>query len=739
MKSYEEFLRSKEIKHVDAGIDSPSGINPKLFDWQQDVVKWALRRGRAAIFADCGLGKSAMQLEWARKVQEHTGGKVLILAPLAVSEQTIREGEKFGVKVNRAYSQDDCAGISITNYESLHKFNPEAFAGVVLDESSILKSFTGKIRNQIVSGFSATPFRLACTATPSPNDHTELGNHADFLGVMSMSEMLATYFVHDSSSSASQGWRLKGHAENAFWKFVATWAVSLKTPEDLGYEGCRYVLPELNIIDHVVDVDHGKSKEGILFRLPAASLGELREEERMTVQQRCEKVAELVAQSDDHWIVWCQRNDESSTLAELIPDAVEITGSDSNQDKVDRMIAFSEGRIRVLITKPSIAGFGMNWQHCQNVAFAGLNHSYEQFYQAVRRCWRFGQEKPVQCHVVVAETQTKVLDAIKRKQADADKMNAQMRTAMRDVNVAQIRGEQTRKTEEYITGVSKGHGWEVRLGDCVDVARTLDDESIDGSIFSPPFSSLFTYSNLDRDMGNCGDDEEFFEHFKFLIKELYRVIKPGRLAMVHCMDLTATKSREGYIGLRDFPGEIIRAFQEMGFIWHSKVTIWKDPVIAMQRTKAHGLLYKTLRKDSSRSRQGLPDYLLVFRKPGENPKPISHTPEEFPLDDWQDWASPVWANIDQTNVLNNYRDARENKDERHVCPLQLDLIERALRLWSAPDDLIFSPFTGIGSEGYVSLKMGRRFIGSELKPSYYRQAAKNLASAVAPEMQTELF
>lgn len=737
--NYENFLKTKAKKAINAGIAEVDTINPMLFDWQQDIVKWALRRGRAAIFADCGLGKSAMQLEWASQVQRHTGGKVLILAPLAVSEQTVREGKKFGVEVLRAYSQDDCGPISITNYESLHKFDAAQFSGVVLDESSILKSFTGKIRNQIVSDFGETPFRLACTATPSPNDHTELGNHADFLGVMSMAEMLATYFVHDAASGASQGWRLKGHAEKAFWEFVATWAVSIKSPEDLGYDGCRYILPDLNIVDHVVGVDHSKAEDGVLFRMPAASLGELRHEERMTVQQRCEKVAELVAESDKPWIVWCQRNDESSLLASLIPDAVEITGSNTPAEKIDRMIGFTEGRHRIIVTKPSIAGFGMNWQHCQNMAFAGLNHSYEQFYQAVRRCWRFGQDKPVQCHVVVAETQTKVLEAIKRKQADSDEMSAQMRTAMREVNISEIRGQQERKSEMYVTDVSSGKGWTVHLGDCVDVAKTLEDESIDASIFSPPFSSLFTYSNLDRDMGNCGDDAEFFEHFKFLIDELYRVIKPGRICMVHCMDLTATKGRDGYIGLRDFPGEILRAFQAAGFIWHSKVTIWKDPVVAMQRTKAHGLLYKTLRSDSSRSRQGLPDYLLVFRKPGENPKPITHTPEEFPLDDWQDWASPVWSNINQTNVLNNYRDARDNKDERHICPLQLDLIERALRLWSAPDDLVFSPFTGIGSEGYVSLKMGRRFVGSELKPSYYNQAVKNLTAAVAPEKQIKLF
>lgn len=736
--NYQKFLETKKSTPSPEGIESISSINNMLFDWQQDITKWALRRGRAAIFADCGLGKSAMQLEWAKKVQEYTGGKVLILAPLAVSEQTVREGHKFNVNVVRANDQSECESISITNYESLHKFNPDEFSGIVLDESSILKSFTGKIRTQIIDSFHDTPFKLACTATPSPNDHTELGNHAEFLGVCSMAEMLATYFVHDSSSGASQGWRLKGHAKDAFWEFVATWAVSIKTPKDIGYDESKYILPELNILEHVVDVDHKKSENGMLFRMPAASLGELRKEERMTVDKRCQKVADIISESDDTWIVWCQRNDESKLLTQLIPNAVEITGSHSASEKTDKMMAFSEGKIKVLVTKPSIAGFGMNWQHCKNMAFAGLNHSYEQFYQAVRRCWRFGQNDNVDCHVVVAETQTKILQSIKRKQRDADNMNREMRLAMSEKNIAEIRGHQERKTEKYFTDHKTGNGFDVYLGDCVDVAKSIKSESVDASIFSPPFSSLFTYSNLTRDMGNCTDDDEFFTHFKFLINELLRIIKPGRNVMVHCMDLTATKSREGYIGLRDFPGEIIRAFQNAGFIWHSKVTIWKDPVTAMQRTKAHGLLYKTLRKDSSRSRQGLADYLLVFRKPGENPKPISHTPEDFPLDDWQDWASPVWDNIDQGNVLNNYREARDHKDERHICPLQLDLIERALRLWSAPNDLIFSPFTGIGSEGYMSLKMGRRFVGAELKPSYFNQAFHNLTRASEPEKQISI-
>jgi len=267
--------------------------------------------------------------------------------------------------------------------------------------------------------------------------------------------------------------------------------------------------------------------------------------------------------------------------------------------------------------------------------------------------------------------------------------------------------------------------WSLYRGDCIDVVRDLPDASVGFSVFSPPFASLYTYSDDDRDMGNCRDADEFDAHFRYLTDELHRVIMPGRLVAMHCMDLPLSKMRDGHIGLRDFRGQLIRAMQDAGFVYHSQVTIWKDPVTAMQRTKALGLLYKQLKKDSGRSRQGIPDYLVVFRKPGDNPEPISHDPEEFPVTLWQRYASPVWMDIDQSDTL-QYRSAREHDDERHICPLQLGVIRRALRLWSNPDDVVLSPFAGIGSEGVVSLEMGRRFVGVELKASYYRQALANL-------------
>ncbi|BCJ86475.1 DNA-methyltransferase [Effusibacillus dendaii] len=275
-------------------------------------------------------------------------------------------------------------------------------------------------------------------------------------------------------------------------------------------------------------------------------------------------------------------------------------------------------------------------------------------------------------------------------------------------------------------------------GDCVEVTKGIPDNSIHFSIFSPPFSSLYTYSNSDRDMGNCKNDDEFMIHFQFLVKELYRVTMPGRLVSFHCMNLPTSKQHHGFIGIRDFRGDLIRAFEKEGWIFHSEVCIWKDPVTAMQRTKALGLLHKTIRKDSSMSRQGIPDYLVTMRKPGVNLEPISHTHEEFPVELWQRYASPVWMDINPSNTL-QYMSARENEDERHICPLQLDVIERALMLWSNEGDTVFSPFAGIGSEGYTAIKMGRRFVGVELKRSYYELAKKNLDSAVSATKELTIF
>ena len=723
--SYENFIATKSTTYTPAGF-TPSYLPDHLFDFQSAIVEWACKRGRAAIFADTGLGKTAMQTAWAQLVADETEGKVLIVAPLCVAQQTVEESARWGIDVQYVRHPDQIdSQIVITNYEMLAKFDLSEFVGVVLDESSILKAHDSKTRAQIIEMCRDVPYKLSCTATPSPNDHMELGNQAEFLGVMTATEMLAMFFIHDGGDTSQ--WRLKGHGKTRFWEWMATWSICIRNPSDLGFDGSAYILPGLEIHEHVLPAD--EPLEGQLFAGIAQTLTERRQAKRGSIEGRIQTAADLVNSHNRPAIVWCHLNDESQMLAKAIPDAVEVTGSMTADQKEKAIMAFTHGEVRVMVTKPSIAGFGMNWQHCSDMVFAGLDDSYESFYQAIRRCYRFGQKSIVNVHLVSSESEGAVKANLERKQKQADDMAQSMVSHMREMTKQNIKGIQMEKSE-YKREVHDGQDWTLHLGDCVDVAREIPDNTIDFSVFSPPFASLYTYSNSDRDMGNCRSYSEFYGHFLFLVKELYRITKPGRLLSFHCMNLQTSKFRDGVIGLHDFRGELVRMFTDEGWIFHSEVCIWKDPVTAMQRTKALGLLHKTIRKDSSMSRQGIPDYLVTMRKPGINPEPISHTHESFPVDKWQRYASPVWMDVNPTRTL-QFKTARETDDERHICPLQLDVIERAMELWSNPGDLVFSPFTGIGSEGYVAIEMGRRFIGSELKRSYFELAKRNLSEAKA--------
>lgn len=739
--NYDDFIASKKKIEVPTG-HNPGDLNEHLFDFQHAIVTWAVRRGRAAIFADTGLGKTLMQLSWAQEVQRHTGGKVLILAPLAVSEQTIEQGSTFGIDVSR-YAGQTADGIYITNYERIEEAFATEWAGIVLDESSILKSHDGKTRTKIIDYAQSIPYRLSCTATPSPNDFEELGNQCEFLGVMTRTEMLATYFVNDTGDTGT--WRLKGWGASKFWEWMGTWAVVLRNPSDIGFDGSAYLLPAPEYFEHVVDAE----SDGDLFAKPAQTMTERRKAQRNSIEQRCAALAALVnSQPDEPWLIWCHLNDEAELLASLIPGAVNVQGSDKPETKAAQMLRFSHGELRVLISKPKICGFGMNWQHCARMAFVGLDDSFEKFYQAVRRCFRFGQKRNVHVHLFVAENEGQVLNNLKRKEQQHHEMSANMVDHMRDIMNNELKGTANVK-EEYREDVYEGDGFTIHLSDCVKLARKIEDNSLDYSVFSPPFADLFVYSNSDHDMGNCRDDAEFVAQLRYLIAELFRTIKPGRNVSFHCMNLPTTKMRQGYIGLRDFRGDLIRAFQDAGFIYHSEVAIWKDPVVAMQRTKALGLLHKTIRENASMSRMGLPDYVVTMRKPGDCENRVTHygdmseaevsdhPTKVLPVMLWQKYASPIWDDIEQGRTLNRMP-ARDENDEKHMCPLQLDVIERCIHLWTNPGDLIFSPFTGIGSEGYCAVKMGRRFIGSELKPQYWELAVENIKE-VAQHNQDDLF
>lgn len=767
MTPYEQLLASKAKSFLSTGFSvADADINPMLADWQREVTRWGIRKGRAAFFEGCGLGKTCQQLEWGRQVHNHTSGNILLLAPLAVAEQTHgEEAHKFHVPTTLCRTQSDVRrGINITNYEMLEHFDPSAFAGVILDESSILKSMDGLTKAALIESFRDTPYRLACTATPAPNDYMELGNHAEFLGVMTRVEMLSMFFVHDGGDTGQ--WRLKGHAEHSFWKWVCSWAVVIRKPSDIGYSDDGYDLPPIKRIQITVPAD--APNEGFLFAQEAQTLQERRGARRSSIDARVKSCADIVNTSDEQWIVWCGLNDESAALTAAIPGAVEITGSDSREHKTNSMRNFQHGKIRVVVTKIPIFGFGMNLQNCARWFHVGLSDSFEQMYQADRRCWRFGQTRDCECYIVTSELEGAVVRNIERKERDFEAMNAGMVEHMREEMNREVHGA-TVTTNRFENDIKTGAGWTAILGDCVDELAKLPADSVHYSIFSPPFAALYTYSASDRDMGNS-DDEQFMQHFGFAVKELARVLIPGRLVSFHCMNLPSSKERDGYIGIKDFRGELIRLFESHGFTFHSEVVIWKDPLVAASRTHALGLAHKQIVKDSAMCRQGIPDYLITMRAEGDNPEPVTHggfwtsgdyrnngfqryigRPEDEPRVErtpnartnkyshlvWQRYASPVWMDINPSDTLQR-ESAREEKDERHICPLQLQVIERGIELWTNPGDVVLSPFMGIGSEGHVAIQQGRQFIGIELKRSYWDQAWKNLTAAEKSQ-QHDLF
>ena len=430
--NYKDFILSKAIVTEARGIDIPAAnLNPMLFDFQRDIVRWALARGKAAIFADCGDGKTAMQLEWAEQIRRSTGGKVLIIAPLAVSAQTQREGDKFGIKVKICSEQADVTAdmLNITNYEKLDKFTASEFVGVVLDESSIIKSFTGKIRNQIIAAFAQTPYKLACTATPAPNDYMELGNHSEFLGVMTRAEMLAMYFVHDGGQTSK--WRLKGHAAGLFWKWLASWSVVVGDPKELGYDIGGFDLPELRVHQIIADGETTVSD--------ALTLTERREARRESLELRCRAAAEFVNNSDEKWLCWCDLNDEADTLNRMIDRSKNVQGSDSPEYKSETMLDFAAGKLKCLITKPKIAGYGMNWQNCHNMIFVGLSDSFEAYYQAVRRCWRFGQKSDVDVYIIISAKEGAVKENIERKEAENAAMKRNLIELTKDITKRELK------------------------------------------------------------------------------------------------------------------------------------------------------------------------------------------------------------------------------------------------------------------------------------------------------------
>lgn len=711
---YSKFLETKRKTFLESGFEvNESDLNKNLFEFQKFTVKTALSKGRFAIFADCGLGKTLMQLSWAEMVYRHTNKPVLILSPLAVVQQTIDEADKFGINP---------IAFDITNFDQLKNIeNINQYSGVVLDESSILKGRDGKLSNLIIQTFKNTPYKLCCTATPSPNDHMELGQHSEFLGAMSYLEMLAMFFVHDGGETSK--WRLRKHAEDPFWKYVCQWSIAIDHPRTLGFEMEGYELPEVEYIEHIIPVENLTDN---LFGSVAVSATDLHKDLARSFDGRCQKVVELIGNAEKQWIVWGLKNNETDSIAKLLPDAVNVQGSDSPEFKAKHLNGFAKNDFKILVTKTSIASFGMNYQNCDEMIFMAYDFKFEAFYQAVRRCLRFfNKSKKVRVHILTPESQQNVRETILIKERQHISRITEMAKYSAQTNYKKAKSKFMISNKEI-----KTENYHLINGDCVQETKKLPDNCADIVVFSPPFAELYVYSDKEEDMGNVSDYKQFEQHFKFLIPELKRTLKPGRICAIHCMDLPIQKGKEGYIGLRDFSGMITEWFQEQGFIYHSRVTVWKNPVVEMQRTKALGLLHKTIKKDAVMSRVGIPDYILFFRNEGENEVPIVHQdtdenkPNYLPVDLWQKYASPVWYDIDYSRTL-QYRSGRDGNDEKHIAPLQLDTIERILHLYSNEGETVLSPFGGIGSEGCTGIKMSRKSISIELKESYFKLNANN--------------
>lgn len=782
IKLYDEFISAKLpiANEMGGGLSAKSYPGyQQLYRFQQDIVQWALRRGRAAAFTDCGTGKTAMQLLWAWAVANAANKPVLIFAPISVAEQTALEGIKFHVPVTVCESAQDILpgnpGVYITNYEKMHWFTDvnHCLGGLVLDESSILKSFDGKFRQQIVDFAEPILYRFACTATPAPNDIVELCNHADFLGIMKPKEVKALFFKQAQDvQGQAHTWRLKRHAEEDFWSWLSSWSVSLRRPSDLKYPDEGFILPPLEWTEHQTR-STGVKLSGIQGRLASR---------RASIEDRCQHAAGLVNSdtSLDIWIIWCGLNDESKRLTELISGAVELTGSMPEKKKRQIIRDFMAGRVHRLVTKCDIFGFGMNAQIAHKMAFVGLSDSFEQLYQAVRRCWRFGQKSPVHAHVIISESEYAVVENIKRKEDQSTKIMDELVARTSVYSIENCR----RENMAYQEDVDMGKDWTFVLGDSVKV---LDDwaapDSVGLSVFSPPFPSMYVYTNSPQDIGNVRGIGELIDHFRFVAVPLLKATMPGRSCCIHISQAVSFKGVDGYIGIKDFRGKLISLMEECGWIYYGEVCIDKNPQVKAIRTHDSGLLFKSLSTDSAQMHMALADYIIQFRKPGENVSPIRAgisekygTQDEgwITAEEWIEWAAPVWyrqsgeyvtdrdwnnllkkitnsteikaeikeeivrlvtskklhkGGIKETDTL-QVRMARDQQDERHLCPLQLSVIERCIKLWSNPGDLVLDPFAGIGSTGYVALQNKRKFLGIELKESYWKVGCQYLAKSL---------
>jgi len=820
-EEYSEFLKQKQLIHKASGFTvSEADISPVPFPHQNALIRYAIRKGKSAILADTGLGKTIMELEWARIITDHTDKPVLITMPLYVAYQTIGTSlELFNRELKFAEDKmivSPGKGIYVTNYEKLHKFSGVDWGGLVFDESSIFKG-QGKFFNRAKSLAQGVPFVLLASATPNPNSPEEMGMQSDVLGIMSEAEMKSTFFINRQDSKAisqsdvakrsiekaganslseipfadlkisakgnkkeRQGWQLAPHGKEKFYQWLASWAMAVKLPSDIGFNDEGYILPKLTITP--IFLDTGYVPENQLVFTGLAGVGDRSKVRKLTLEDKCQMAMEIVGDSTDQWIVWCGLNPESTRIAQLLKEKkanfVNVQGSDKTDKKIEGLKSFTSGETQILISKAKICGHGSNFQNCHKMIFVGLSDSWESFYQSIKRIHRFNQFSDCEVYVLLAEEEREIWGNVEKKGLQAELMTKKLIENAGQYQMEELDMKAGQK-QAYQTDDIKTDKYHIMLGDSCERLREIESNSVGLSIYSPPFEGLFVYSNTERDLGNSATKEDFYTHYGFIVEEMMRVTQPGRKTIVHAADIHARKGKDGFIGLKPFSDRVTALYNEKGWDFNGRIPIAKNPQATAIRLKAHELMFATMRRDAARLMPVQPDYLLVFTKPGKNENKILPMENgEMYENDWikiagntwlngmwgklendslteQDFidigkqiyehyksGNPIWDDISETKVLQHTGKSRarlDQDDTKHICPLQLEPVERAIKLWSNPGDIVLSPFMGIGTEPYQAVMFDRYGIGIELKPAYFYKAAENMEKAVTLSQSVDLF
>lgn len=781
-KSYNEFLTAKlepqyRVKDrtiiinqspIEIDLQTEIGNESHLFDYQKFILNEAIKRQRYAIFADCGLGKTAMFLAWIRRIKPALNGKkVLIISPLMVLAQTLEEEFKFyhertiediHDKDIEEWAKNGKSQIAITNFEKFYE-RKEFYgnvAAVVLDESSILKNGDGKTRTGIIETTRGLPWKLACSATPAPNDREEYASHATFLEyTRSNNEFYSMFFIN-----RDEGWVIKPHGLESFYQYLSSWSVFLRYPEHYGFSDNLAKLPKP--VFETVNLEWTDEQKKLLGTLHKGSLdrkhflimlskGFYKDGEGKVLETTSNKinaVLDIIAkEAGKPTVIWVTYNYEQELYERAFKETnyklAAISGQTTEEKRVQIIEDFRAGKYDVLISKPKLLGFGLNLPFVTVQIFSGLTDSYEQFYQCVRRSHRYGATESVKVYLPVTNAEKHILNNVLKKkdtfEYDSNKQETDfIKNLQNDLNQffnLPYKIEDIDNTQ--LTEYKKGRDWELFRGDCIKVMRKFEPNSIPFAVFSPPFANLFTYSNDIADMGNNRDSPEFYLHFEFFLKELYRIMMEGRIVCCHLSQLATLKSRDGFVGLHDFRGDIIRLFQRAGFIYFGEWCIAKSPQMQAIKEKVRTLSFAQLESDRLGSKPGLNDYILIFKKPGDAPARVNDNSGPS-RDEWINWATGVWADIKDTDTL-NVRGTKGEDDVKHICPMNLQVIRRCIRMYSAPGEVVLDPFNGIGSSGVIALEKGRKYIGFELKQEYFDTAINNLEAAKPMQLITDFF